>query len=159
MTPSKVLIGIGVVSLGMSVSASDERNALRETIQFDQACRANAWFGSVGGRNRYIVSLEPVFDASNRAMGWDFTVKSFGQSDNLLVPPGDWHGLQAYNLTAEDLASGIAKSAFGRTRAFKVDGGRINVTLEVQEAGTSRDARGDPRLTLLKVLVSASVKP
>jgi hypothetical protein len=149
---------LAMALLGTSVGAAGDRGSLRATVRFDRTCSTNAWFGAFGGKKHYVVSLEPVFDLSYEPIGWDLSLKGFGETENLLEPAGEWHGLQAYNLGAEDLAHGIDRSAFGRVRSFKSDGGRTTITLEVQEAAVATDSKGRLRLTVLKVLVSAGTQ-
>lgn len=142
------------LSFGSMVCGSSDPAVLRATVQFDRARSANAWFAAFGVKQHYVASLQPVFDISREPSGWDFAVTAPGETENVLEPSGNWHGLQAYNLVADDLLHGIDRSAFGRVRSFRINGG-ISIRLEIQEAVVAPDAKGNARFSLLKVLVTA----
>ena len=75
-----------------------------------------------GGTTAYHLWLEPEKDADGRIYDLDLVLRPNAHGgkviQNLLEPPGNWHGYQIFMFGAWDFAKGADKSIYGATRDF-----------------------------------------
>ncbi len=68
----------------------------------------------------YELALKPGLDAKDNVVVVDLVLRRVGSDQNLLEPTGRWHGLQAFNFGANDLANGPDRAIYGATRKFLI---------------------------------------
>jgi hypothetical protein len=84
--------------------------------------------------------MEPDFDVGHHVVSLGLVLRKSrakAGAPNLLDPTGRRHGLQAYDFTANDLAQGAQKSAFGEKRTVPLKSLGLMVRVAVSKASVS----------------------
>lgn len=86
---------------------------------------------------RLTLSVDPTADhiVSNLTL----VLSRDGAADNLLDPPGNWHGLQAHMFQAADMSTGAENATGGAIRSICAAGGGIDVTIAIRQVAINRN--------------------
>ena len=117
----------------------------------------SAWVLTSGGRRAYKLFFEREYSANRALVGVDLVLndtRNLGPEANLLSPPRNWHGMQAYMFVASDFVQGFAKSVFGSRRTIKLNDRGIVVQIDVLNVGVSPVPGGDHQIDDVQLSVT-----
>ena len=112
---------------------------------------------SSDGHTVYTLSFDhPFLWVGGQLEGVDLVLQrphDKADAPNLLEPPGNWHGLQAYMFAADDLAKGGQHLAFGEKRTITVNKLGLIVRIVVLNAKVSPISSEDFQLDSLNLKI------
>jgi hypothetical protein len=111
---------------------------------------------TTNGSTAYILSLEKDYSVGNHLAGVTLVLHRFADkpdAQNLLDPPGTWHGIQPCDFVANDLAHGIQKSVFGEKRTIPRKDLRLVVRISTSSATVSPASNGDYQLDAITLII------
>lgn len=134
-------------------------------VEYSRGALTNGWMHyiySAARKKLYVFSLEPQIDNAKHVIGIDVVLHDADKpnaDENLLNPPGNWHGLQPYSFMASDLVNGPVKSAFGLHRIITVTNRGLNIGIRILDVkiGTLPDSAHE--ISELKLSLSADNLP
>jgi hypothetical protein len=121
---SVLLLSLTILTLSSTIAATKRIIPLRTKAIFLSRSPENLWsvpIKSTDGRTLYFLRLVEDTDLEHHPITIEIVLGRPGYKPdgaNLLDPTGVRHGLQAYDFTADDLAQGAQKSAFGEKRTM-----------------------------------------
>jgi len=133
--------------------------------EFSRGTSKKAWTDyiySPANKKLYVLFLEPQVDVGNHIIGIDLLLRDAKKpkvDENLLNPPGPWHGLQPYSFMAIDLLHGAGGSAFGAHRTVRVRRRRLDVGIQILEVRVSALSNGGYQVDELKLSVQVDNVP
>ncbi len=112
---------------------------LHGTLEYSAA--SGQWPGltvkAANGSPSYVLTLQPQNDIKGNLVHIDLVLHRAGakpDANNLLEPPGRWHGLQAYDFNASDFKNGPEQSIGGKTRTISIKSRKLRVTFSISSA-------------------------
>jgi len=144
------MVAVAVLVLARAGNSTEYVVPLSTHVRFSRRQAGPRWTQyvmSASGRPAYVLTLQPDYAVGRYLVGVDMVLRRISdqsEDDNLLSPPGNWHGLQPYNFMAWDLRSGADKSAFGGMRDIVIKRLGLAVRIEVEKAATSLGPRHTP---------------
>jgi len=88
----------------------------------------------------YQLAVKPEY-FGKEIVTWEIDLHKFGNAgqvgDNLLAPIRNWHGLQAFHISARDLEKSPGEE-FGRVRVFHLRGLTFAIVVEAFELNADR---------------------
>jgi hypothetical protein len=132
----------------------------RMQFEFSRGPSNKGWTDYIYSRTNqklYVLSLEPEFDVRKRIIGINVVLRDIGtpkSDENLLNPPGKWHGLQPYSFMADDLTHGADKAVFGAHRTIDVRSRRLRVEIQIENVRITALPDGVNQIDTLNVSVS-----
>ena len=128
------------------------------TLRFPAA--TSAVIAAADGRPAYRLqlSVDPTVDdvASNLSLLL-LPLNAPPDADNLLEPPGRWHGYQPFFFAADDFKNGPVKSFFGPVREFCRDRTGLNTVIAVKRAAVA-PSRVPGTLAFRELILDISLK-
>ena len=95
---------------------------VRTSVSFPSHSAEDRWsfpIKTTDGSTVYVLLLDPDFSVGHHLAALTLVLHRFADkpdAQNLLDPPGIWHGIQPCDFVANDFAKGIQKSVFGEKR-------------------------------------------
>jgi hypothetical protein len=132
---------------------------VRGTATFSSQSPESRWsvpIKSTDGSMVYVLSLESDFDVGHHVVTLQLVLRGSGDkanAPNLLDPTGRRHGLQAYDFSANDLAQGVQKSAFGEKRMVSLKNLGLVLRVAVSKAAVSPVSAGNYQLDALDLQI------
>jgi hypothetical protein len=132
---------------------------VRTTLYFSLHSSEHRWsfpIKTTNGSTAYILSLEKDYSVGNHLAGVTLVLHRFADkpdAQNLLDPPGTWHGIQPCDFVANDLAHGIQKSVFGEKRTIPRKDLRLVVRISTSSATVSPASNGDYQLDAITLII------
>lgn len=105
--------------------------------EYSRGALTNGWTDyiySAAKKKLYVLSLEPQVDTAKHVIGIDIVLRDVDEpnaDENLLDPPGKWHGLQPYSFMARDLVNGPRGSAFGPRRSIAITNRGLSIGIRI----------------------------
>jgi hypothetical protein len=151
------VLAISVATLGLlsSAAANPRIVPLRTSVTFSPQSAEGRWsvpIKSTDGHTAYVLSFEPDFYVGHHLEGLTLVLHHFGDktdAPNLLDPTGIWHGIQACDFVANDLAQGVQKSVFGDKRTVSLKTLGLVVRIAVSKAAVSPISAGNYQIDSL----------
>jgi hypothetical protein len=132
---------------------------VRTTVTFFSLSSKDRWSSPIKTTDAstvYILSLEPDYSTGNHLAGVALALHRFADKpdgQNLLDPPGIWHGIQPCDFMATDLAHGIQKSVFGGKRIIPRKNLGLVVRIFASAATVSQISNGDYQLDAITLQI------
>ena len=130
---------------------------MRTTATFSSKSPEKRWSVPIkltNGSTAYVLSLEPDFDVEHHIVLVVLMLQRPGhESLNLLDPTGTVHGLQAYDFSADDLAQGVQKSAYGEKRMVSLKNLGLVVRMAISKATVSPVSRDKNQIDALELQI------
>jgi len=153
-----------LVMLGLYTNASAKSRIvpLQSRATFSALSSENNWsipIKSTDGSAAYVLSLEPQFDVGHHIVTLELVLRYPGDKTNvpnLLEPKGRWHGLQAYDFAAGDLAGGVQKSAFGEKRLVFLKSLGLKIRIVISKVIVSQFSAGNYQLDALELQIEVN---
>jgi hypothetical protein len=150
-----------LVMLG-SLTNADAKSRIvpfHSEVTFSTLSTKNNWSIPIkfkDGYAAYVLSLEPQFDVGHHIIVLELRLrnpKNKISTQNLLEPEGRWHGLQAYDFAAYDLAKGVKESAFGEKRTLFLKKLGLKITVIILDAVVSEFSTDNYQIDTLKLQI------
>ena len=113
---------------------------------------------SAAKKKLYVLSLEPQVDTAKHVIGLDVVLRDADKpnaDENLLDPPGEWHGLQPYSFMASDLVNGPRGSAFGSRRSIAVTNRGLSIGIRILDVRIRTLPNSTHEISELRLALSA----
>jgi len=151
---SQRIFVVSLMTLGGLCSAAAKPRIIpvRTSVSFPSHTSKNRWsfpIKTTYGSTVYVLSLDSDFSVGNNLAAVTLVLHRFADkpgADNLLDPPGIWHGIQPCDFVANDLAHGIQKSVFGEKRIIPREDLGLMVRISAASATISPTSNGDYQL-------------
>ena len=121
---SQPVFVVSLMTSGMLCNAAAKPRIIpvRTSVSFSSHSSKDRWsfpIKTTNGSTVYVLSLDQDFSIGNHLAVVTLVLHRFADkpgAQNLLDPPGIWHGIQPCDFVANNLAHGIQKSVFGEKR-------------------------------------------
>jgi len=149
-----------VLSLFTNAAAESRIVPLQTNATFSAQSPESRWsvpIKSTDGSTAYVLSLEPGFDIGHHIITLEPVLQRPGDTTdapNLLEPTGRWHGLQAYDFAADDLAGGVQKSALGQKRTVSLKNMGLVIRIAILKAIIRPISAGSYQLDALDLQIA-----
>ncbi len=158
---SQTVFVVSLMTLGVlcNAAASPRIISVRTSVSFPSHSSKDRWsfpIKTTDGSTVYVLSLDQDFSVGNHLAVVTLVLHRFGDkpgAQNLLDPPGIWHGIQPCDFVANDLAHGIQKSIFGEKRIITRKDLGLVVRIAASTATVSPTSNGDYQLDAITLQI------
>jgi len=158
---SQLVFVVSLIAVGGLCNAAAKQPIIpaRTTVSFSSHSSEDRWsfpIKTTDGSTVYVLSLDPDYSVGNHLAMVTLVLHRFPDkpgAQNLLEPPGIWHGIQPCDFVANDLAHGIQKSVFGEKRIIPRKDLGLVVMISASNATVSPTSNGDYQLDTITLQI------
>jgi hypothetical protein len=158
---SQPVFVVSLMTLSVLCNAASKPRIIpvRTSVSFPSHSSEGRWsfpIKTTDGSTVYVLSLDPDFYVGNHLAVVTLVLHRFANNpgaQNLLDPPGIWHGIQPCDFVANDLAQGIQKSVFGEKRIIPRKDLGLVVRIAASSATVSPASAGNYQLDALNLQI------
>jgi hypothetical protein len=159
LSRSIFVVSLATLSLLSDAAAKPRIIPVRTSVSFSPYSSKDRWsfpIKTADGSTVYVLSLDQDFSDGNHLAVVTLVLHRFADklgAQNLLDPPGIWHGIQPCDFVANDLAYGIQKSVFGEKRIIPRKDLGLVVRIAASTATVSPTSNGDYQLDAITLQI------